>query len=190
VSTAIVAGSVIAAPVTGGASLWGLTIGVPRMIGENSMKWRETKVNDMMGGYSDYFDSKVSWVEIHYCHIGTDLEDFGATLGARALGMTTMACHHWYIIVKVVGLDGYVYFDKHDERNILKREDTDGKNGGGDGWNSGTRLKHSRVKRWGGNVTLRELIEYVKRDEHKHYHLLDDNCQHFAKNVYRWLKGK
>jgi hypothetical protein len=179
--------SVGLAPVTGGVSLIGLIPVAGRVIGENNIEWREADVNDELD--SKYGNENVINVEVRYCHIGKDWEDAGATLLARGLMMTSAACHHWFIIVELES-GKLIYIDKHGYRNIIERSDRCGKNGGGTAWIDSALLKRSKVTRWAGNVRLRELVNYVKLDEHKYYHLLDDNCQHFAKKVYKWLKGK
>jgi hypothetical protein len=148
--------------------------------------WRDTTVANCISSSDKYMDARVESVEIRYCHIGSAVGDFFATLGARLTFTTSDACHHWFILVRVEGMDEYVYIDKHWYRNIMKRTNTDGLNGGGDKWNSSAYLRGCDVER---NVTLRELIEYVKRDQHKSYHLIKNNCQHFAKDVYAWLRG-
>jgi len=179
--------SVGLAPVTGGVSLLGLVPVGLRVVSENNINWRDTIVNDHI---SDKFrNEKVINVEIRYCHIGEAWKDAGATLAARGLMMTTAACHHWFIIVELSS-GQLIYIDKHWDRNILERDDRRGKNGGGNDWLASERLKCSTVEHWRGNVILEELINYVKRDEHRRYHLLDDNCQHFAKKVFNWLKGE
>ncbi|QGR54367.1 hypothetical protein [Moumouvirus maliensis] len=185
-NTGMIIGGIFLAPVTGGWSLLALVPAAVRTGAEIKINWRETKVNDCIGN-SSYLDSKVKNVEVRFCHIGEDWEDAGLTLAGRSLFMTTDACHHWFIIVEIEGLNDYVYIDKHFYRNIIIRKNKDGKNGGGNGWFSSDLKWRSDVKRWNGNVTLRELIDYVKRDEHKNYHLIDDNCQDFAEKVYNWL---
>ncbi|QYB17401.1 hypothetical protein PV-S19_0037 [Pacmanvirus S19] len=178
--------SISLAPVTGGASLFIMIPVAGRVIGENSINWRDTEVNNQVS--RKFYEERVLNVEIRYCHIDKDWKDAGVTLGARTLGMTTAACHHWFIIAELES-GQLIYIDKHWYRNILERDDRCGKNGGGTDWISSERLKCSSVERWRGNVRLEELICFVEREEHKRYHLLDDNCQDFAKRVFNWLKG-
>jgi hypothetical protein len=187
VNLGTVIASVGLAPVTGGTSLLALTYVAARVAGENNINWRDTNVNNKVD--LTFVNEKVINVEIRYCHIGEDWKDAGATVLARGLMLTTAACHHWFIIVKLES-GKLIYIDKHWDRNIIERGDRRGINGGGNNWIDSALLKESPVTRWSGNVRLEELIAYVERSEHARYHLLDDNCQHFAKKVYKWLKGK
>jgi hypothetical protein len=177
------------APVTGGLSLIGAGYAVARECADASIKTRHVSVRNMISDRDECIDNRVVWVEVRYCHIFCDkdgdvvgeLADAGATLAGRALAMTGKACHHWFVLIAVEGMDGYVYLDKHSYRNIEKRDDNKGKNGNGDKWLSSERELFSSAR---SGITLRELIEYVKSDEHQWYHLIDDNCQHFAMKLY------
>lgn len=61
------------------------------------------------------------------------------------------------------------------------RSEKCGKNGAGD------KLDFGNADRM---IRLNELINYVCRDDNKWYHLLDDNCQNFAKLVFGWITGR
>ncbi|AKI80609.1 hypothetical protein QJ850_gp090 [Acanthamoeba polyphaga mimivirus] len=178
-------GSLALAPFTGGFSLLGLIPATVRTIAEVKINWRIVDINNCIS--SSYYDYKIKNIEIRYCHIDDDWIDAGVTLAARTFVVSTDAAHHWFVILELEGFDDYIYIDKHYFRNILIRKNKKGKNGGGDAWFESALKWRSDIKKYDGNVTLGQLISYVESDEHKYYHLIDDNCQHFAKKVYSWL---
>jgi hypothetical protein len=191
---AVWVGSILLAPVTGGTSLLvGGGIAAVRVGTEVSIPTRRAPVNrdrrlDAMRS------KKVASLEVRYCHIASDKDgevmgaagDAGLTAAGRLFGMTTMAAHHHFVILTLESGE-LVYIDKHGERNILLVTDKRGKNGGGNAWLSSELLKSCKPTRWSGNVNLGNVIDHAERDEFQWYHLLDDNCQHFAEALYQWI---
>jgi hypothetical protein len=180
------------APITGGQSLWALVPVATRAVVEAKTDLKRISVQNYIDSSDECMNARVLSVEVRYCHlnskreddIGGDLLDAGITLAARITFTTTDACHHWFLLVRVEGTDEYIYIDKHEYINIMKRTDTKGKNGAGDAWLSSKAEYYGEPRR---HITLRELIDYAKQDKHQWYHLIDDNCQKYAGDVYNWL---
>lgn len=179
-------------PFTFGVSgLAGFVVMAVREEVNNNIHNRDAPVRNWISQSSPLRGERIVDIEVRYCHINKGgiegpLLDAGGTLAARGLGLTTQALHHHFVIA-TLETGTYIYLDKHGYRNIRERPNKCGLNGAGDDWMSSELLKRTRPTRNGGVVTLADLIDYAERDQFGTYHLLDDNCQHFAEALYQWI---
>jgi hypothetical protein len=184
-SFAITVGSMVAAPFTGGVSL---VVGLGAVSTRNIMEshisenyTRETKIRNAIPPKLD-LGSQIKFIEIRYCHISGPITDFSSTLAARSFGMTTKAAHHHFIIIELES-GQIIYTDKHYDINLIQRNNRQGKAGNGE-WIDSECLKSKQVS----NTNLLEVVQHIKENSSKRYHLLDDNCQDFAEFVYDFVQ--
>lgn len=150
----------------------------------------EAEVNDQISSeHEQLLYERVTKVEIRYCHLNGEIADFFTTLGARLSMLTFQAAHHHFLILTLKS-GKLIYIDKHSKRNILLRPDKRGKNGPGNEWLSSECLRYCKPKVYNGHVMLYDVIRKIKYGGmflDSHYHLIDNNCQHFAQCLYEWL---
>jgi hypothetical protein len=150
-------------------------------------------VYNLIPDSSELRNERVVLLEVMYCHIvgddiGGEMADAGATLLARGMLITTQAAHHHYVILTLES-GALVYMDKHNKRNIRVRTDKKGLNIVGDRWLRGEVLKSTAPTRWGGNVSLNDLVNKASSSNLEYYHLIDSNCQHFAEELYQFVQA-
>jgi len=179
------------APFTGGASaIAGVTFYTATMVNEVVVSNTGTHTC----GYSEHnmssdrgiWGEKVKYMEIRYCHITGPFWDAMGTWYARASMATTDAAHHHFLLLQLES-GKTVYLDKHANINIAIVHNTLGLDQDGRFTMESRSLKQTSASKWGGNVLLQHVWNEACTDKYREYHLLDNNCQKFAKNIYDYF---
>lgn len=181
----LIVGGMIFAPLTAGISLAiggglaGIRSVADGIVEENCTHYSSINIDIGSMDRNKILDIKA--IEIRYCHITNPAGDALLTLLARGLVMTKQAAHHHFIII-TLDPGQYIYLDKHSYRNILIRNNKKGKNGSGNDWLESEILKSKSIS--SSKLTLNDIIQFINNHTSGDYHLLDDNCQHFATKIY------